>query len=71
LSWTIRDRVRSDPGLRHKAAVERIKKEEEQSGIRVSSISVWEIAVTVLIGKRVLPLEIGSWFFAAKSYPGL
>ena len=60
-----------EPEQLSNAAAERITEEEKHSGVRVSTISVWEIAVKVQIGKLVLPLEIQSWFAAARSYPGL
>ena len=59
------------PDQLSKAAHKIICKEEQRQGIRVSAISVWEIAVKVQIGKLVLPMDIESWFSAATSYPGL
>ncbi len=59
------------PNLLSSAAAQRIKKEEELCGIRVSAISVWEIAVKVQIKKLVLPLDMETWYFSASSYPGL
>lgn len=38
--------------------------------MRVSVISVWEVAVKAAIGKLTLPMEIGAWFDRARSYPG-
>ena len=60
-----------DPDQLSKAAAELIQKEKQLQGLIVSVISVWEVAVKVQIGKLVLPLDIGTWFSAAQSYPGL
>lgn len=48
-----------------------IAREEEQEGLRVSAISVWEIAVKVAQGKMTLPLEINQWYEQVRVYPGL
>jgi len=48
-----------------------IQKAETGDGIRVSSISVWEIAVKTEADKLELPLEINEWFEKARSYPNL
>ena len=44
---------------------------EKADGLRVSVISVWEIAVKSELGKLFLPLEINEWFRLAASYPDL
>jgi len=59
------------PDQLSEAALRIISKEEQRQGLRVSVISVWEIALKVQIGKLFLPLDIESWFSAAVSYPGL
>lgn len=43
-----------------------IDQEEQNNGLRVSAISVWEIAVKVGLGKLVLPMEINDWYAHAK-----
>ena len=48
-----------------------IKQAEETDGIRVSVISVWEIAVKSALGKLELSMEIDEWFRLARSYPNL
>ena len=44
---------------------------EDDDGIRVSVISVWEVAVKHELGKLRLPMEIDEWFRLACSYPNL
>ena len=46
-----------------------IDQAEKPSGIKVSSISVWEIALKNRIGKLVLPFEIHEWYRKASVYP--
>ncbi|MFN2266709.1 MAG: type II toxin-antitoxin system VapC family toxin [Desulfonatronovibrio sp.] len=60
-----------NPNMLSNAASQRIKKEEKLGGIRVSAISVWEIAVKVQIKKLTLPMDIEAWYSSASSYPGL
>ena len=60
-----------DPNRLSRRAVAAIQKAERGKGIRVSSISVWEIAVKTEAGKLELPLEINEWFEKARSYPNL
>jgi PIN domain nuclease of toxin-antitoxin system len=60
-----------DPNRLSRRAVAAIQKAERGNGIRVSSISVWEIAVKTEAGKLELPLEINEWFEKARSYPNL
>ena len=64
--WWVHDPSRLS--RRAKAAVE---KAEKTDGIRVSVISVWEIAVKSELGKLHLPQEIDGWFRQASSYPNL
>ena len=59
------------PNRLSRRAVSAIQKAERGKGIRVSSISVWEIAVKTEVGKLELPLEINEWFEKARSYPNL
>lgn len=54
-----------------KKALKAVKQELEKGEIRVSAISVWEIAVKVEIGKLTLPMEIQEWFDQASLYPGI
>jgi PIN domain nuclease of toxin-antitoxin system len=64
--WWLHDPSRlSDPV---KAA---IALEESHSGILVSTISVWEIAVKSSIGKLTLPLAIDEWYAMAQTHPGV
>ena len=45
--------------------------EESRHGIRVSAISVWEVAVKVALGKLEIPVEIGEWYRLASTAPGI
>ena len=60
-----------DPSRLSRRALADIKKTEKTDGIRVSAISVWEIAVKTELGKLELPLEIHEWFRQASTYPNL
>jgi len=60
-----------EPSRLSKAATVAIGKSEKTDGIRVSAISVWEIAIKTGLGKLYLPMEIDEWFRAASSYPNL
>jgi PIN domain nuclease of toxin-antitoxin system len=60
-----------DPKRLSGRAVSQIQKAERRNGLRVSAISVWEIAVKTAAGKLELPLEINEWFERARSYPNL
>lgn len=60
-----------DPSRLSRHAKSAIEKAERTDGIRVSVISVWEIAVKTELGKLELPLEINEWFRHASSYPSL
>lgn len=57
-----------DPGQLSSTAYALITQEEELNGLRVSAISVWEIALKVEQGKMPLPND---WYDRAKAYPGL
>ena len=59
------------PARLSKAATAAILTAEQTDGLRVSAISVWEIAVKTELGKLHLPMEIDEWFRAAISYPNL
>ncbi|MEB3885215.1 type II toxin-antitoxin system VapC family toxin [Lyngbya sp. CCY1209] len=59
-----------DPEQLSPAAREAIAQEENQNGILISSISVWEVAVKHSINKLQLPLPIDAWFELARQQPG-
>jgi PIN domain nuclease of toxin-antitoxin system len=50
-------------------ALERIQREQSSGALVLSTISVWEVAVKVQLGKLVLPMDIHQWYELAKSYP--
>ena len=52
-------------------AARAIEQAEKTDGLRVSVISVWEIAVKSALGKLELSMEMDEWFRLAKSYPNL
>ncbi len=60
-----------DPARLSKPAHKAITRAERENAIRISAISVWEIAVKNQLGKLALPLEINTWFEQAKAYRGL
>ena len=60
-----------EPSRLTKAATAAIVKAERTDGIRVSAISVWEIAVKTELGKLKLPMDIDEWFRVANLYPNL
>jgi PIN domain nuclease of toxin-antitoxin system len=64
--WWLHEPSRLSP-----TAAARIKSEEVDSGLLISAISVWEIAVKSGIGKLPLPLPINDWFAQALTYPGM
>ena len=64
--WWLHDPSRLSP--RAKTALDQAEKDD---GIRVSVISVWEIAIKTELGKLKIPLEINEWFKHAGSYPNL
>jgi PIN domain nuclease of toxin-antitoxin system len=57
----------SNPEKLSPAAAERIEKETQASGIRISSISVWEIAMLVAKGRLELAVDITEWFAVTES----
>jgi PIN domain nuclease of toxin-antitoxin system len=57
----------SNPEKLSPAAAERIEKETQASGIRISSISVWEIAMLVAKGRLELVVDITEWFAVTES----
>ena len=60
-----------DPTRLSRRARAAIRKAEKTDGIRVSVISVWEIAVKSELGRLELRLEINEWYRLASSYPNL
>lgn len=60
-----------DPDRIRKQARRRIKTEESRNGLLVSAVSFWEIALKHSLGKLELPMNVGDWFSAARSYPGV
>jgi PIN domain nuclease of toxin-antitoxin system len=52
------------------AANQRIADEEAQTGLLISAISVWEVAVKVSVGKLTLPLPIAAWYEQARTHSG-
>ncbi len=60
-----------DPSRLSRRSLSKIRSAEKGKGIRVSAISVWEIAVKTELGKLELPLEINEWYERARSYPNL
>jgi PIN domain nuclease of toxin-antitoxin system len=60
-----------DPSRLSSPAVRAIREAEKADGMRVSVISVWEIAVKSALGKLELPMDMDAWFRQARSYPNL
>lgn len=54
-----------------KPAAYAIERAEATDGMRVSVISVWEIAVKSALGKLELSMDMDEWFRQARSYPNL
>jgi PIN domain nuclease of toxin-antitoxin system len=48
-----------------------IEAEEKRQGLVVSAISVWEVAVKVVLGKLAIDRDIRSWVTLASAYPGV
>ena len=48
-----------------------IEEAEASRSLRVSTISVWEVAIKVASGKLALPMDLDTWFGRAQSYPGI
>jgi len=59
-----------DPSQLSVAANHAIDVEENQNGLLVSAISVWEIAVKSSLGKLTLPLPISQWYAQARTHSG-
>ncbi len=60
-----------DPDRLSQPAARAIQKAQDTDGIRVSVISVWEVALKSEIGKLELCMDIDEWFRQASSYPNL
>lgn len=60
-----------DPSNLSVVANRAIEAEESQSGLLVSAISVWEIAVKSSLGKLTLPLPIAQWYTQARTHSGI
>jgi len=60
-----------DPSRLSRRARAAVGRAEKTDGIRVSVMSLWEIAVKTGLGKLALPWEINEWFRHACSYPNL
>ena len=60
-----------DPSRLSRRARAAIREAENTDGMRVSVISVWEIAVKNELGRLELRQEINEWFRQASSYPNL
>lgn len=65
LWWLYNPEQLSEPALRL------ITQEEQNNGLLVSAISVWEIAIKIEQGKLLLPLGINDWYQQASAYPGI
>lgn len=53
------------------AAVKAIQNAESEGGLRVSVISVWELAMLEKRGKLALPMDVRTWVEEALSKPGV
>jgi len=60
----------SDPGRLTARARRALAAEEPASGVVISAISVWEVAVKIQLGKLTLDRDPRSWFALARAYPG-
>lgn len=60
-----------DPKKLSRRASNAIKNAEADASIRVSAISVWEVAVKTALGKLSLPLDIHRWYEMASAYPAI
>jgi len=61
----------ADPKRLTATARAAIEREEPRSGLVVSVISAWEIAVKVQKGKLELGTDLRSWLAGAAAYPGV
>ena len=64
--WWLHDPSRLSPLARRVVA-----KAEDEDGIIVSAVSVWEVATKHALGKLALPMPIEAWFKLAGTYRGL
>ncbi|HRT28240.1 MAG TPA: type II toxin-antitoxin system VapC family toxin [Kiritimatiellia bacterium] len=60
-----------DPARLSVRARQAIVRAERDDGMKVSVISVWEVATKCALGKLTLPMRIDVWFEHARSYPGI
>ncbi|MEH2324057.1 MAG: type II toxin-antitoxin system VapC family toxin [Nostoc sp.] len=60
-----------DPSQLSSQAQAAIDSEEPQSGLLVSAISAWEIAIKFSIGKLTLPLPVNEWYALAQTHSGI
>jgi PIN domain nuclease of toxin-antitoxin system len=61
----------SDPTCLSRRARGAIAGEERTGGLRVSTISIWEVALKNQLGKLTLDRDLRSWVALATSYPGI
>jgi PIN domain nuclease of toxin-antitoxin system len=61
----------SNPTSLSARARQAIVTEEATSGLLVSAISVWEVAVKVALRKLTLDRDVRTWVAMASAYPGL
>lgn len=53
------------------AALKAIQNAESEGGLRVSVISIWELAMLEKRGKLALPMDVRTWVQEALSKPGI
>lgn len=58
-----------DPEHLSDAARRGMEAEADGGAMRVSVISVWEVALKTTLGKLGLPFDLDSWFERARQYP--
>ena len=61
--------VHGDPQLSNSHA--QLIEAEENDGIGLSTVSLWEVAKLVEYGRLTLPVDIKEWFASALTYPGM
>lgn len=54
-----------------KAALEAIRSAESQGNVRISPISIWELALLETRGRVALPMNVRIWVEEALSKPGI
>lgn len=64
--WWVHDEAKLSP-----RAARAIRHAEATDGLRVSVISVWEIAAKSALGKLDLGMDMDAWFRLARAYPNL